>query len=110
MMGRVRLGLVTNASAGWKTVRERWERDLADCEPSVHHIEDHSRALSALSQRYGAKSVGMALAGRSAAHAALNAGARVALLSTLPGRRISISIASSGRIRPNSSRLPRRAI
>jgi glycosyltransferase involved in cell wall biosynthesis len=82
-MSRVELGLVTNGSAGWKTVRERWESDLADCTPRLHHIEDHFRPLSAMSERYGARSLGMALAGRGAARAALEAGARVVLLSTL---------------------------
>jgi glycosyltransferase involved in cell wall biosynthesis len=82
-MSRIALGLVTNGSAGWKTVRERWESDLADCMPGLHHIEDHFRPFGAMSERYGARSVVMALAGRAAARAALKAGAKVVLLSTL---------------------------
>jgi glycosyltransferase involved in cell wall biosynthesis len=39
--------------------------------------------VTGLTERYGARSIGHALAGRAASHAALNAGANVVLLSTL---------------------------
>ena len=80
---RIELGLVTNASAGWKTVRRRWEMDLAMYSPAVHHIEDHWRSLASVTERFGPRSVGHALAGRAAARAAIDAGAKVILLSTL---------------------------
>ena len=79
----VNLGIVTSGSAGWKTVRTRWETDLADYAPSLHHIEDHARLATGLTERYGAKSIGHALAGRAASCAAIAAGADVVLLSTL---------------------------
>jgi len=79
----VALGLVTSGSAGWRTVRERWERDLQDFSPRVHHIEDHARFLTSFTERHGAKSLGQAVAGRRAIGAALGEGARVVLLSTL---------------------------
>lgn len=77
------LGLVTSGSVGWKTVRTRWETDLASYAPTLHHIEQHWRLLSSLTERFGSRSVGHALAGRAAARAAIDAGARVILLSTL---------------------------
>ena len=80
---RIELGLVTNASAGWKTVRRRWETDLAMYAPALHHIEDHWRLLASVTERFGARSIGHALAGRAAARAAIDAGAKVILLSTL---------------------------
>ena len=80
---RIELGLVTNASAGWKTVRRRWEMDLAMYSPAVHHIEDHWRSLASVTERFGPRSIGHALAGRAAARAAIDAGAKVILLSTL---------------------------
>jgi glycosyltransferase involved in cell wall biosynthesis len=80
---RIDLGLVTNASAGWKTVRRRWETDLAMYAPTLHHIEDHWRLLASVTERFGPRSIGHALAGRAAARAALDAGAKVILLSTL---------------------------
>jgi hypothetical protein len=80
---RIDLGLVTNASAGWKTVRRRWETDLATHAPTLHHIEDHWRLLASITERFGPKSVGHALAGRAAARAAIDAGTKVILLSTL---------------------------
>jgi glycosyltransferase involved in cell wall biosynthesis len=79
----VDLAIVTSGSAGWKTVRTRWETDLAGYAPSLHHIEDHARLVTGLTERYGAKSIGHALAGRAAARAAIDAGADVVLLSTL---------------------------
>jgi glycosyltransferase involved in cell wall biosynthesis len=82
-MSTINLGLVTSGSAGWKTVRERWERDLSEFSPKMHHVEDHARLVSRLTERYGAKSVGHALAGCSAVRAALDDGATVVLLSTL---------------------------
>jgi glycosyltransferase involved in cell wall biosynthesis len=77
-----KLGLVTNGSVGWKTVRMRWETDLADYAPTLQHIEDHARWASSLTERY-AKSIGLALSGRAAAHEAIRSGANVVLLSTL---------------------------
>jgi glycosyltransferase involved in cell wall biosynthesis len=79
----VKLAIVTSGSAGWKTVRTRWETDLADYAPSLHHIEDHARLVTGLTERHGAKSIGHALAGRAASRAAIRAGADVVLLSTL---------------------------
>jgi hypothetical protein len=76
------LGIVTNGSVGWKTVRARWETDLVDYAPTIHHIEDHARWAARLTERY-AKSVGLALAGRAAASEAIRSGADVVLLSTL---------------------------
>lgn len=81
-MSALNLGLVTSGSVGWKTVRTRWEKDLADYAPTIHHIEDHARWASSLTERY-AKSVGLALTGRAAAGEAIRAGANVVLLSTL---------------------------
>ena len=80
---RIELGLVTNASAGWNTVRRRWETDLAMYAPTLHHIEDHWRSLASVTERFGPRSIGHALAGRAAARAAIDAGAKVILLSTL---------------------------
>jgi glycosyltransferase involved in cell wall biosynthesis len=82
VVNALNLGLVTNGSVGWKTVRTRWETDLADYAPTLHHIEDHARWASRLTERY-AKSIGLALAGRAAAAEAIRAGANVVLLSTL---------------------------
>ncbi|WP_159729962.1 glycosyltransferase family 4 protein [Methylosinus sp. Ce-a6] len=82
-MSETNFGIVTSGSVGWKTVRKRWEEDLADLRPTIHHIEDHARALAGVTERYGAKSVGHAVAGRLAASAALAAGAKVVLLTTL---------------------------
>lgn len=82
-MKDINLGIVTSGSVGWKTVRARWEEDFADLEPTLHHIEDHARLLTSVTERYGAKSVGHALAGRFAAQAAIRAGAEVVLLTTL---------------------------
>jgi glycosyltransferase involved in cell wall biosynthesis len=82
VVNALNLGLVTSGSVGWKTVRTRWETDLADYAPSLHHIEDHARWASSLTERY-AKSVGLALTGRAAAWEAICSGANVVLLSTL---------------------------
>lgn len=82
-MNETDFGIVTSGSVGWKTVRKRWETDLADLRPTIHHIEDHARRLAGVTERYGAKSVGHAVAGRLAASAALAAGAKVVLLATL---------------------------
>jgi glycosyltransferase involved in cell wall biosynthesis len=82
VVNAVKLGLVTSGSIGWKTVRTRWETDLADYAPTVHHIEDHARWASRLTERY-AKSVGLALTGRAASSEAIRAGATVVLLTTL---------------------------
>jgi glycosyltransferase involved in cell wall biosynthesis len=82
-MSDVKLGIVSSGSVGWRTVRTRWEADLADYAPSLHHIEDHARAVTGLTETYGGRSIGHALAGRAAARAALRAGADVVLLSTL---------------------------
>ena len=60
------LGLVTNASAEWKTVRRRWETDLAIYAPTLHHIENHWRSLASVTERFGPRSVEHALAGRGA--------------------------------------------
>jgi glycosyltransferase involved in cell wall biosynthesis len=79
----VRLGIVTSGSAGWKTVRQRWERDLSDYDPRHFHIEDYCTALCGFTERFGAKSIGHSLAGRAAVRAALDAGANVILMSTL---------------------------
>ncbi len=79
----INLGLVTNGSAGWKTVRSRWESDLTVYTPTLHHIEEYWRSLASVTERFGPRSVGHALAGRAAARAAINAGAKVILLSTL---------------------------
>ena len=65
-MNEIDLGIVTSGSVGWKTVRTRWEEDLADFSPTLHHIEDHARLLAGVTERYGAKSVGHAVAGRAA--------------------------------------------
>ena len=81
-MNAIKLGLVTSGSVGWKTVRTRWETDLAGYAPSHHHIEDHARWASSLTERY-AKSIGLALTGRAAASEAIRSGANVVLLSTL---------------------------
>ncbi|MBV9970576.1 MAG: glycosyltransferase family 4 protein [Xanthobacteraceae bacterium] len=81
-MNDLKVGLVTSGSVGWKTVRTRWEKDLADYAPTLHHIEDHARWASRLTERY-AKSIGLALTGRAAASGAIRAGAKVVLLSTL---------------------------
>jgi glycosyltransferase involved in cell wall biosynthesis len=78
----LKLGLVTSGSVGWKTVRTRWETDLADYAPTLHHIEDHAQWASRLTERY-AKSIGLALTGRAAASEAIRSGANVILLSTL---------------------------
>lgn len=82
-MKDVSLGIVTSGSVGWKTVRARWEADFADDKPIVRHIEDYARLLASVTERYGAKSIGHAMAGRAAAQAAIRAGARVILLNTL---------------------------
>ncbi len=66
---RFDLGLVTNASAGWKTVRRRWETDLATYAPTIHHIEDHWRSLASVTEGFGPRSIGHALAGRAATRA-----------------------------------------
>jgi glycosyltransferase involved in cell wall biosynthesis len=76
------LGIVTSGSVGWKTLRARWETDLADYAPTLHHIEDHARWASRLTERF-AKSVGLAVTGRAAAREAIRSGANVVLLSTL---------------------------
>jgi hypothetical protein len=68
-LNAVNLAIVTSGSAGWKTVRTRWEIDLAGYAPSLHHIEDHARLVTSLTERFGAKSIGHALAGRAAARA-----------------------------------------
>ena len=81
-MNALHLGLVTSGSVGWKTVRTRWETDLADYAPTLHHIEDHARWASRLTERH-ARSVGLALSGRAAAREAIRSGANVVLLSTL---------------------------
>ena len=52
-MNRVRLAIVTNSALGWKTVRKRWEADLAEFHPMLFHIEAYRRNLSLLSERYG---------------------------------------------------------
>jgi hypothetical protein len=78
----VALAIVTNGSVGWKTVRTRWENDLADYSPTLHHIEDHARWASRLTENH-AKSVGLALSGRAAAREAIRSGANIVLLSTL---------------------------
>lgn len=82
-MTKPRLGIVTSGSVGWKTVRARWEADLADFSPVIRHIEDHARLLAGFTERYGAKSVGHAAAGRAASASAIAAGARIILLNTL---------------------------
>jgi glycosyltransferase involved in cell wall biosynthesis len=82
-MSDVDLGIVTSGSVGWGTVRTRWEEDLADYSPRLRHIEDHARLVTSVTERYGAKSVGHALAGRAAARAAIGDGARIVLLTTL---------------------------
>jgi glycosyltransferase involved in cell wall biosynthesis len=82
VVNALNLGLVTSGSVGWKTVRTRWETDLADYAPSLQHIEDHAQWASSLTERY-AKSVGLALTGRAAAQEAIRSGANVVLLSTL---------------------------
>lgn len=82
-MSDVDLGIVTSGSVGWKTVRTRWEEDLADFSPRLRHIENHARLVSGVTERYGARSVGHALAGRAAARAAIGDGARLMLLTTL---------------------------
>jgi glycosyltransferase involved in cell wall biosynthesis len=82
VVNTLHLGLVTSGSVGWKTVRTRWETDLANYAPTFHHIEDHARWASRLTERY-AKSVGLALSGRAAAREAIGSGANVVLLSTL---------------------------
>jgi glycosyltransferase involved in cell wall biosynthesis len=79
----VRLGIVTTDDVGWKTVRQRWERDLAEYNPEFFHIEDYRRPITRLTRRYGARSLGDSLAGRAAAQAAIAAGVNVVLLSTL---------------------------
>ena len=81
--GKIELALATSGSAGWKTVRGRWESDLADYAPSLHHIEHHWRLFASITERFGPKSLGHAIAGRAAARAAIAAGAKVVLLSTL---------------------------
>ena len=80
---RPRLGLVTSSSVGWASVRARWEHDLADLDPVLAHIEDQYARLNAVTERYGAKSIGHSLAGRGAAADAIARGARVLVLSTL---------------------------
>jgi hypothetical protein len=80
VVNALHLGLVTSGSVGWKTVRTRWETDLADYAPTLHHIEDHARFASRLTERH-AKSVGLALSGRAAARKAIRSGANVVLLS-----------------------------
>jgi glycosyltransferase involved in cell wall biosynthesis len=82
-MVAVRLGIVTTDDVGWKTVRQRWEQDLAEYNPKFYHIEDYRRPLTGLTRRYGAKSIGDSLAGRVAAQAAIDEGANVVLMSTL---------------------------
>jgi hypothetical protein len=82
VVNALHLGLVTSGSVGWKTVRTRWETDLADYAPTLHHVEDHARWASRLTERH-ARSVGLALSGRAAARKAIRSGANVVLLSTL---------------------------
>jgi glycosyltransferase involved in cell wall biosynthesis len=79
----IRLGIVTSGSAGWKTVRKRWEQDLSDYDPKHFHIEDYRTAICGFTERFGAKSVGHSLAGRAAVQAAIDGGANVILMSTL---------------------------
>jgi glycosyltransferase involved in cell wall biosynthesis len=81
-MQGVRLAIVTNSAVGWRTVRQRWEQDLSEYRPMLFHIEDHQRRLVALTQRYGGRSLGQALAGRAAVRRAIAAGANVVLLTT----------------------------
>jgi len=78
-----RVGLVTSNSVGWATLRARWERDFADLDPVLAHIEEHHAALNRFTERHGAKSVGHSLAGRAAASDAIARGARIILLTTL---------------------------
>jgi glycosyltransferase involved in cell wall biosynthesis len=82
VVNALNLALVTSGSVGWKTLRTRWETDLADYAPTLYHIEDHARWASRLTERY-AKSVGLAVTGRAAAREALRSGANLVLLSTL---------------------------
>jgi len=82
-MDDVKLGLVTSGAAGWRTLQVRWEADLADYGPTLHHVEDHARAVTRATETCGGRSIGHALAGRAAAQAALRAGAKLILLSTL---------------------------
>jgi glycosyltransferase involved in cell wall biosynthesis len=82
VVSAVALAIVTNGSVGWKTVRTRWENDLADYSPTLHHIEDHARWASDLTENH-AKSIGLALSGRAAAREAIRSGANIVLLSTL---------------------------
>jgi hypothetical protein len=81
-MNGVRLAVVTNSAVGWQTVRQRWEQDLQEFRPMLVHIEEHRRRLMALTQRYGGKTLGQALAGRAAVQSAVAAGANVVLLTT----------------------------
>src|ERR1700736_1864795 len=82
-MHGIRLAIVTNGAVGWKTVRKRWEGDLLEYRPALFHIEEYRRRIGAFTQRYGAKSIGHALAGRAAAQEAIAGGANVVLLSTI---------------------------
>src|ERR1700722_11763259 len=82
LVSAVALAIVTNGSVGGKTVRTRWENDLADYSPTLHHIEDHARWASRLTENH-AKSVGLALSGRATAREAIRSGANIVLLSTL---------------------------
>jgi glycosyltransferase involved in cell wall biosynthesis len=82
VVNALHLGLVTSGSVGWKTVRTRWETDLANYAPTLHHVEDHARWARRLTERY-ARSVGLTLSGRAAAREAIRSGANVVLLSTL---------------------------
>jgi hypothetical protein len=82
-MRDVDLGIVTSPSHGWATVRKRWEKDLADYARSFHNIEDYAPWVTRLTAHYGGGSIGRALAGRAASHAAIGAGAKVVLLTTL---------------------------
>jgi glycosyltransferase involved in cell wall biosynthesis len=81
-MQGVRLAVVTNSAVGWQTVRQRWEQDLSEYRPMLFHIEDHRPRLMALTQRYGGRSLGQALAGRDAVRRAIASGANVVLLTT----------------------------
>ena len=82
-MQDIDLGIVTSPYHGWATVRKRWEEDLADYAGSFHNIEDHAPWVTRLTTHYGGGSIGRALAGRAASHAAIGAGAKVVLLTAL---------------------------
>ena len=69
-MQDVDLGIVTSDKLGWKTVRKRWEEDLANYARSFHNIEDYAPWVTRLTTHYGGGSIGRALAGRAASHAA----------------------------------------